>query len=142
MRKTLALVGCGAIAQAVARIAARGFGMRVLGYARSPREVPSADFAGVSTDYAEVANRADFISLHIPGSPTDRPTLAGSEGSTGDLRAGFFGMLVVGVLVLVFTFLHRQEMFLPMFLGHSGGKGKFGGDGVLAVREEIIKTLG
>ena len=67
--KTLALVGCGAIAQAVARIAARGLGMRVIGYARSPREVPSADFASVSTDYAEVARNADFVSLHIPGSP-------------------------------------------------------------------------
>ena len=43
--------------------------MRVIGYARSPREVPSADFASVSTDYAEVARNADFVSLHIPGSP-------------------------------------------------------------------------
>ena len=67
--KTLALIGCGAIAQAVARIAAGGFGMRVVGYARSPREVPSRDFTAVSTDYVEVARSADFVSLHIPGSP-------------------------------------------------------------------------
>ena len=33
--KTLALIGSGAIAQAVARIAAAGFGMRVVGYART-----------------------------------------------------------------------------------------------------------
>ena len=67
--KTLALIGCGAIARAVARIAAGGFGMRVVGYARSPREVPGQEFAAVSTDYEEVARNADFVSLHIPGSP-------------------------------------------------------------------------
>jgi phosphoglycerate dehydrogenase-like enzyme len=67
--KTLALIGCGAIARAVARIATNGFGMRVVGYARSPREVPGPDFASVSTDYVEVARNADFVSLHIPGSP-------------------------------------------------------------------------
>jgi phosphoglycerate dehydrogenase-like enzyme len=67
--KTLALVGCGAIARAVARIAAGGFGMRVVGYARSPREVPSRDFSAVSSDYEDVARSADFVSLHIPGTP-------------------------------------------------------------------------
>ena len=49
-----------------------GFGMRVVGYARSPREVPSRDFTAVSTDYVEVARSADFVSLHIPGSLTTR----------------------------------------------------------------------
>ena len=67
--KTLALIGCGAIAQTVARIAAAGFGMRVVGYARSPREVPGKEFAAVSNDYEEVVRNADFVSLHIPGSP-------------------------------------------------------------------------
>jgi phosphoglycerate dehydrogenase-like enzyme len=67
--KTLALIGCGAIAQVVARIAVNGFGMRVVGYARSPREVPGPAFASVSTDYEEVARNADFVSLHIPGTP-------------------------------------------------------------------------
>ena len=64
--KTLALIGCGAIARAVARIAAGGFGMRVIGYARSPRDAPTHDFAHVTTDYAEAVRGADFVSLHIP----------------------------------------------------------------------------
>src|SRR5262245_12187125 len=67
--KNLALLGCGAIASAVARIASAGFGMRVIGYARSPREVPGPEFAAVTTDYEEAVRSADFVSLHIPGSP-------------------------------------------------------------------------
>jgi phosphoglycerate dehydrogenase-like enzyme len=69
--KTLTLIGCGAIAQAVARIGAAGFGMRVIGYARSPREVPGPEFAAVTTDYEEAVRSADFVSLHIPGSPAN-----------------------------------------------------------------------
>ena len=65
--KTLALIGCGAIAQAVARIAAAGFGMRVVGYARAPRQ-PPPHFAGTTTDFVEAVRGADFVSLHIPAS--------------------------------------------------------------------------
>ena len=65
--KTLALIGCGAIAQAVARIAAGGFGMRVVGYARTLRQPPPF-FAGTTTDFAEAVRGADFVSLHIPAS--------------------------------------------------------------------------
>ena len=67
--KTLALIGSGAIAMAVARIAAAGFGMRVIGYARSARQTPSPHFAAITTDFAEAVGEADFVSLHIPGSP-------------------------------------------------------------------------
>jgi phosphoglycerate dehydrogenase-like enzyme len=67
--KTLALIGSGAIAIAVARIAAAGFGMRVIGYARSARQAPSPHFAAITTDIAEALGTADFVSLHIPGSP-------------------------------------------------------------------------
>lgn len=67
--KTLALIGSGAIAAAVARIAAAGYGMRVIGYARSPRPAPSPHFAAITTDFAEAVGGADFVSLHIPGSP-------------------------------------------------------------------------
>jgi phosphoglycerate dehydrogenase-like enzyme len=66
--KTLALVGCGVIAQAVARIAAAGFGMRVVGYARSMRP-PPAHIEVITTDFAEAVGAADFVSLHIPASP-------------------------------------------------------------------------
>ena len=63
--KTLALIGCGAIAQAVARIASAGFGMRVVGYARTERPTPP-HFAETTTDFGEAVRGADFVSLHIP----------------------------------------------------------------------------
>jgi phosphoglycerate dehydrogenase-like enzyme len=67
--KTLAVVGCGAIGQAVARIASAGFGMRVLGYARRPGAIPDRDqhFQSVTDDFAAAVRHADFVSLHIPG---------------------------------------------------------------------------
>lgn len=70
---TLALIGCGAIGQAVARIAAAGFGMRVVGYQRRPVAPGGADlpphFDRVTNDFADAVRDADFVSLHIPGSP-------------------------------------------------------------------------
>ncbi len=72
--KLLAIIGCGEIGRAVARIASAGFGMRVIGYRRraaGPADSASRDehFEAVSHDFATVVRDADFISLHIPGSP-------------------------------------------------------------------------
>jgi phosphoglycerate dehydrogenase-like enzyme len=67
--RTLTLVGAGAIAVAVARIAAAGYGMRVVGFSRSARPAPSPHFADMTTDFQAAVRDADFVSLHIPGSP-------------------------------------------------------------------------
>ena len=58
--KTLALIGCGAIAQAVARIAAAGFGMRVVGYARTARASRRPHFAEMTTDFGEAVRGRRF----------------------------------------------------------------------------------
>jgi phosphoglycerate dehydrogenase-like enzyme len=70
--KTVALIGCGAIGRAVARIAAAGFGMRVVGYVRrmssGPDDTARAEhFERIDTDFGSVVKDADFVSLHIPG---------------------------------------------------------------------------
>jgi phosphoglycerate dehydrogenase-like enzyme len=69
--KTLAVIGCGEIGRAVARIASGGFAMRVIGYARRPPASPPADspFAIVTDDFQGAAGDADFVTLHIPGTP-------------------------------------------------------------------------
>jgi phosphoglycerate dehydrogenase-like enzyme len=64
MGKTLAVVGTGRIGCAVARIAARGFGMRVVGCGRRPRD--GQDFAAAGLEYEQAVDGADFVSLHIP----------------------------------------------------------------------------
>lgn len=68
--KTIAIVGCGTIGRATARIVRAGFGMRVIGYRRSAA-VPAgdADFDTITSDFAEAVRGADYVSLHIPASP-------------------------------------------------------------------------
>jgi glyoxylate reductase len=57
---TLGIVGLGAIGRALARRGA-GFGMRVLGWSRSAREVPGVTRASLEALLAE----SDFVSLHV-----------------------------------------------------------------------------
>ena len=70
--KTLTIVGAGRIGSAVARIAKRGFDMRVVGCRRkgSSSPMPSgSDFDVVTDDTAAALRQADFVSLLIPGVP-------------------------------------------------------------------------
>lgn len=57
---TLGLIGLGAIGQAVARRAA-GFGMQVLGWNRSRRDLPGVTQVGLD----ELLARSDFVSVHV-----------------------------------------------------------------------------
>jgi phosphoglycerate dehydrogenase-like enzyme len=72
MGKTLTIVGAGRIGSAVARIAKRGFDMRVVGCRRKGSSSPppdGTDFDLVTDDVADALRRADFVSLLIPGVP-------------------------------------------------------------------------
>src|SRR5690606_37006865 len=69
--RTLAIVGIGRIGQALARIASRGFGMRVIGCSRRPvASLPDVDM--VTTDFDAAVRDADFVSLLVPSSPETR----------------------------------------------------------------------
>jgi lactate dehydrogenase-like 2-hydroxyacid dehydrogenase len=74
--KRLAVLGCGGIGRRVARIAARGFGMKVVGLRKSQAPTDELQqqwgFERVVTDFAEAVNRADFVSLHLPAGPETR----------------------------------------------------------------------
>jgi D-3-phosphoglycerate dehydrogenase len=63
--KTLGLIGAGRIARELARIAAGGFGMRVLAY---DPFLPTGFTGGVleTADRETVLREADFVSVHIP----------------------------------------------------------------------------
>jgi phosphoglycerate dehydrogenase-like enzyme len=65
--KTLAIVGCGGIGRAVARIAALGYGMQVVGCSRPDAPPPAAleHFDEVTNDFATAVRSADFVSLHM-----------------------------------------------------------------------------
>ena len=64
--KTLAIVGCGRIGRATARIAARGFGMSVVGYSRRASAALPSDFEEVTANFADAVHGAHFVSLHLP----------------------------------------------------------------------------
>ncbi len=70
--KTLTMIGVGRIGRAVARIARRGYEMRVIGYHRpgSASAVDARDDFDVLTDnLAQALGEADFVSLLIPAAP-------------------------------------------------------------------------
>jgi gluconate 2-dehydrogenase len=67
---TLAIVGSGRIGAATARIAANGFGMRVIGCRRTPRSIDhgaSSPFEKVTSSFEEAVREADYVCLLIPG---------------------------------------------------------------------------
>jgi lactate dehydrogenase-like 2-hydroxyacid dehydrogenase len=67
--KTLGLIGFGRIAQALAKKAHHGFGMRILYFSRSP--APPAVVENVQANRCEnlqeLLTTADFVSIHCPG---------------------------------------------------------------------------
>ncbi|MGQ4274628.1 hydroxyacid dehydrogenase [Terrihabitans sp. B22-R8] len=66
--KTLGVVGCGHIGRGVARAMRSAFGMRVLGYNRSPITEPDIEQVALDRLFRE----ADIISLHIASTPETR----------------------------------------------------------------------
>ena len=71
--KTLAVVGCGRIGRAMARIASVAFQMRVVGYRRRSHDVRpveySSTFDAETDDFATAVRAADYVSLHMPATP-------------------------------------------------------------------------
>ncbi|HME69162.1 MAG TPA: NAD(P)-dependent oxidoreductase, partial [Myxococcota bacterium] len=61
---TLGIVGLGEIGRAVAR-RAQGFGMRVLGWSRTPRSVAGVEPAALP----DLLRAADFVSVHVARTP-------------------------------------------------------------------------
>jgi glyoxylate reductase len=64
---TLGVVGLGAIGRKVASLA-RAFGMRVLGWSRTPREVPGVEAAPLDALLA----RSEFVTIHVALAPETR----------------------------------------------------------------------
>jgi len=78
---TLGLIGLGPIGQAVAR-RAQGFGMRVLGWTRTPRELPGVE----PVDLEELLGQSDFVSVHVALSDETRGLL--DEAALSAMKPG------------------------------------------------------
>ncbi len=79
--RTLGIIGLGRIGCAVARRAHFGFGMRVLGFSRSPRpaEVLAAHGIDAVPTLERLLAEADVVSLHCPSSEATRGMLNASR---------------------------------------------------------------
>lgn len=71
--RTLGLLGCGRVGQNVAKIAANGFGMKIIGYDPYPPMDPIVPIDMMEMD--EVLAKADFVSLHMPSNPSTRHSI-------------------------------------------------------------------
>ncbi|MBW2490011.1 MAG: D-glycerate dehydrogenase [Deltaproteobacteria bacterium] len=63
--KTLGIVGMGAIGQAVAKRARKGFDMRVIYYSSSRKEDAEKEFEAEFVEFDELLALSDFISVHV-----------------------------------------------------------------------------
>ncbi len=77
--QTLGLIGAGRIGQAMAK-RARGFGMRVLYYNRTPLSPAAEQELNVSfAPLEDLLREADFVSLHVPLTPQTRHLIGRRE---------------------------------------------------------------
>lgn len=64
--KTLGIIGMGNIGTQVAKMAAHGLNMRVIGYSRHVGKEIKTDFGTLTNDLDTVIASADYLSLHLP----------------------------------------------------------------------------
>jgi glyoxylate reductase len=81
---TLGIVGLGPIGQAVAR-RAQGFGMRVLGWSRSPKRLPGVDDVALES----LLRESDFVSVHVALAP-ETAGLIGADALAAMKRGAVF----------------------------------------------------
>jgi len=65
--KVLGIVGLGKIGRRVAKKAAQGLDMKVLGYDPYLKAEQAAEFATLAASFEEVFAGSDFVTVHIPG---------------------------------------------------------------------------
>ena len=65
-KKTLGIIGMGAIGQAVAKRARKGFDMRVIYRSLSRKETAEKEYEAEFVEFDELLAMSDFISIHVP----------------------------------------------------------------------------
>lgn len=119
--KTIGLVGFGAIAQAVAKIAL-AFGMSVLSFTRSPKTHDSVCFVS----FEELLAKSDIISVHCPLNEASR-NMFDAEAFKKCKDGAYFVNTARGAIVDEEALLHVLE------------SGKLSGAGVDVLRKEPMR---
>lgn len=95
---TLGLLGCGRIGQLLAKKAAYGFGMRVIGY--DPYVTWQKLKAPITLmPREEVLREADFVSLHMPSTPQTRGSIGAKDFALMKPTASFINVARGDVVV-------------------------------------------
>jgi D-3-phosphoglycerate dehydrogenase len=87
--KVLGIVGLGKIGRRVAQKAARGLDMKVVGYDPFLKPEQIAEFATPAKSIDEIFSAADFVTMHIPGGPSNRGII-GKKQFTLMQKTAFF----------------------------------------------------
>lgn len=87
--KVLGIVGLGKIGRRVAQKAARGLDMIVVGYDPFLKPEQIAEFATPAKSIDEIFSAADFVTVHIPGGPSNRGII-GKKQFTLMQKTAFF----------------------------------------------------
>ncbi|MCM3881568.1 MAG: hypothetical protein ND807_15780 [Vicinamibacterales bacterium] len=127
--KRLAVIGCGGIGRAVARIAALGYGMHVTGCTRPDAPAPKGldHFELVTNDFAAAVRGADFVSLHMPARPdtigfinrerlallSDRAWLINTARGAVVVEAALFESLSAGRIAGAALDVFAREPYVP-----------------------------
>lgn len=77
--KTLGIIGMGNIGSQVAKMAAFGLHMNVIGYNRHITGTCQTEYGTLSGNLQEVISLADFLSLHLPGGNATRHFIGAKE---------------------------------------------------------------
>ena len=77
--RTLGIIGMGNIGTQVAHMASLGLGMKVVGYSRHISGIEQTSFGVLCGNLQEVIESADFLSLHLPGSPSTKHFIGEKE---------------------------------------------------------------
>lgn len=77
--KTLGIIGMGQIGTEVAKKAFYGLDMRVIGYKRSLSVPTATDYAVLTPDMEKVIGTSDFLSLHLPATPSTNHLIGKKE---------------------------------------------------------------
>ncbi len=77
--KTLGIVGMGRIGSALAKRAAKGFGMKVLYHDQKPNAELDAEIGSSNVSMEELLKNSDFVSLHVPLLPETKHLISAPQ---------------------------------------------------------------
>lgn len=77
--KVLGIIGMGNIGTQVAKMAHYGLNMNVIGYSRHISKTEELEYCTLTNDIKDLIGKADYLSLHLPGTPKTRHMIGAEQ---------------------------------------------------------------